>query len=78
MQRLTLLETIVDEKMIDESCFLSPELKCGWLLIEIIGRLNSVQSKEGFHHVNFPGFGSEFTSGKISTKFIITDTPHHI
>ena len=34
--------------MIDESHFLSLELKCGWLLIEIIGHLNSVQSRKDF------------------------------
>ena len=49
VQRLTVLEAIMDEQMNNENLFLSPELKCRRSLIEIIRRLKTVPPRKDFH-----------------------------
>ena len=59
MQHFTLLEVIVDEQMIDENHFLSPELKCRRSLIEIRRKLTFCVPK---HTYIFNFLDSEYIS----------------
>ena len=57
MQRFTLLEAIMDEQTVNESCFLSPELKHR---IEKYKALKVCAAEEGFLHINLPLLDSEY------------------
>ena len=51
--------------MIDETRFLSSELKCKRSLIEIIRRLHSIHSRKSFHAYTFNLLDSEYNISDI-------------